>query len=178
MTCQAMARGPWRDECHFLVVDASAATGEDARRWCAEAGAFRTRCLGHALNREADALLAGFSRGEEAAALDALVVLTRAWVRGGEAEGKARRLLVDHLAQRDPGAPLSVAICGSASAELCRDVYIERVRKGATDGGASWRAACGRAVSLERAAATGQPTWTPALDPVAQDAWRELCGTR
>ncbi len=173
-TCQAMAPGPWRDECHFLVVDAAEDDGDDARRWCAEAGAFRTRCLGHALNREADALLAGFPRGEEAAALAALGELTRARVRGGEADGKAWRLLVDHLAQRDPERPFHAGVCGTAPRALCRDVYIERARKAARP----WRAACGRVVSTDRAAAAGQPVWEPDMEAVAQEAWSALCATR
>jgi hypothetical protein len=197
--CGDLPQSPWRDECHFLVTDAASVIGEEARRWCQSAGAFRNQCLGHALNREADQVFDRFARGEEAAALAALTALTSRVVRGGEAEGKAGRLLVDRLVLRDADLPFHAEVCGDAPAALCAEVYVDRVRAtqpvpapqgtdgppynetasamaGATAGGTEpWRAACARTVSPERAASAGMPTWTPEMDPIVQTAWRQIC---
>jgi len=173
-SCQGMQRGPWRDECHFLVTDAAAVVGEEARAWCQHAGAWRLQCVGHALAREAQSVLSMLPRGREEEAMEALVGLTTRYVGPQQAAPRAHRLLVDHLAVRDPEQAFHPGVCGTAPREACRDAYIERVRRGA-DEGEPWRAACGRRVPVERAARTGQPLWEPEMDEVVAEAWTALC---
>lgn len=173
--CQAMAAGPWRDECHFLVTDTAGVVGEEARAWCQHAGAFRLQCVGHALSREARPLLAAHPRGEEATVSAALTALTARYVGAAQAPEKAHQLLVDHLAERDPGRPFHARICGTAPPRSCEDAYIERVKRAAAGPGEPWRAACGRSVSLERARQTGQPLWEPDVQSVVAAAWARLC---
>lgn len=173
-SCQGMPAGPWRDECHFLVTDAAAVVGEEARAWCQSAGAWRLQCVGHALSRDAQAVLSATPRGREDEAMQALVALTARYVGPQQAAPRAHRLLVDHLALRDAERDFHPGVCGTAPREACRDVYIERVRRGALQG-EPWRAACGRRVPVERAVQTGQPAWEPEMDAVAAEAWSVLC---
>ena len=174
-TCQALPAGLWRDECHFLVTDAAGVVGEEAKVWCQQAGRFRLPCVGHALSRDAQPLLASSPRGEEARVSEALSALTAAYLGPSQAPEKAHQILVDHLALRDPGRPFHAGVCGTASAVACRDAYIERVRRAASGPGEPWRAACGRTVSPERAEQAGQPAWDDDMDAVVAAAWVRLC---
>lgn len=174
-TCQAMDAGLWRDECHFLVTDAAGVVGEEAKAWCQHAGRFRLQCVGHALSREAHPLLVAAPRGGEAAVSDALTALTARYVGEAQAARRAHQLLVEHLAERDPGRPFHAGVCGTAPRAACVGAYIERVRRSAEGPGEPWRAACGRAVSAQRAAQAGQPPWDPDVDEVVAVAWARLC---
>lgn len=179
-TCGAMPGGAWRDECHFLVADALALTDDAARRACADAGRYREQCLGHAIAREAAVHFGAVPWGEEARLLVELEAVVGRYIGGGEVQLKARRLLAGELASRELDAPFGEANCGSAPREVCVDAYAERVKRaarlvnaGESDG--SWRHACGKEVSLERARALDLPLWEPDQHDVVQDAWRELC---
>ena len=173
-SCQGMQRGPWRDECHFLVTDAAAVVGEEARAWCQHAGAWRLQCVGHALSRDAQSVLMTMARGREEEALEALVGLTTRYVGPQQAAPRAHRLLVDHLALRDSERAFHRGVCGTAPREACRDAYIERVRRGAVEG-EPWRSACGRRVPAERATRAGQPLWEPDVEDIVAEAWAVLC---
>lgn len=174
-TCQAMAAGMWRDECHFLVTDAEGVVGDEAKAWCQQAGRFRLECVGHAIAREAQPLLAATPRGGEGRLSQDLTTLTARYLGAEQAPAKAHKVLVDHLTARDPERPFHAGVCGSAPPLACRDAYVERVRRAAPGPGQPWRAACGMTVSIERARQTGQPLWDEdAAAPVAA-AWSRLC---
>ena len=174
-TCQSMAAGPWRDECHFLVTDTAGVTGDEAKAWCQHSGRWRLQCVGHAMAREANELMAGHARGQEERLAEELNRLAARYVGQAQAHPRAHSLLVGHLAERDPERPFHEGVCGSAPPRACRDAYVERVRRAASEGGEGWRAACGRVVPVERAEMTGQPLWEPAMDDVAAEAWSVLC---
>lgn len=186
--CDAAPEGRWRDECVFLAADGAGVHGEEARTLCRRAGRWWQQCVGHAINREAEAVFERFPPGREPEALDALQAVVARYIGGGEVRDKARRLLVARIAGRTEGGPFTRASCGRAPADVCRDAYAERVRLAAlgheaggapvfdAPGGAEpWRAACGRRVSVERAAAAGLPTWTADAEAVVAAAWARLC---
>ena len=179
---QIPAEEAWRGECYFLVVDAVELIGEDARRLCQEAGQYRDRCLGHALQREGRPLLLAAPRGEERAAFRAL--LERATFYFGDDEAvagqKVWHLVAEFVASRDRGQPFTAATCGEIPWRLCRTGYLTRARYHFRDTGASTEqlaAACAALpVSPEEAERYGLPPWTEDVDVPVQAALEKLCG--
>ncbi|MEL6347354.1 MAG: hypothetical protein AAFV53_29840 [Myxococcota bacterium] len=175
------ADDPWRGECFFLISDALNATGEDAQAICADAGIYAERCLGHALQREGAALLQVTPRGQESQAYQDLYQRALALFEGNQrvAGRKVWQIFVDQLAARDIDAPFSPAICGSVPDELCRTVFLTRMRYLNRDVGRieeTLLAACHRLpLSVEDAERSGFPPWTPDIDPVVQQALRQFC---
>jgi hypothetical protein len=86
--------------------------------------------------------------------------------------------MAGHLADRDPDALFSLALCGTAPQMICQEAYVERVRNaeraaGRTDG--DWRRACGSHVTVERAVTLGLPGWSDDFGGLARAAWNQLC---
>ena len=169
--CAGLPAGPTADECRFLVCDGARVRGADARRCCAGAGAFQTRCLGHARGRDAQAAWDAAPAGREDLALEAVIAAFAAAMGPEAGAERGRRFAVDALAARAGEAGLSLEVCGRAPAELCAEVYVELVRRS----GAPPRPACGRSVSAARATGLGLPGWTPDVEAAAAAAWRGLC---
>lgn len=155
----------WHDECVFLVSDTVDSTFELADQLCNRANALRPQCLGHASNREARALLA--EPGAETAALARLAERTRAYRSPEMARDEARRMVLQRVADRRADQPFDVEICGDLSADLCRDVYIERLMRG---GGADPKSGCDDPEIRQ-----GLAPWTPPELPLVQEAWTLLC---
>jgi hypothetical protein len=174
--CRRMATGMWRDECLFLVVDASGVVGEQARELCAEAGTLRGRCLGHALNRAATRVFIDHGRGEELEALAALEDLLREWPSSHESGWTARSRLVGELADRETAAPFSTAGCGTAPADICRDAFVERVRRqSSATGNRALERFCAGSRSAGSAERAGLPPWDPDAEATAVQGWNLLC---
>ena len=174
--CKRMANGMWRDECLFLVVDASGAVGEQARKLCADAGTLRGRCLGHALNRAATRVFVEHGQGEELEALAALENLLREWPSSHESGWTARSRLVGELADRGTAAPFSMAACGTAHADICRDAFVERVRRqSSARGHHELERFCAGSRSVGSAERAGLPSWEPDAEATALQGWSLLC---
>ena len=174
--CGRIQSGLWRDECYFLVVDASGVTGEPARQLCAEAGTLRGRCLGHALNRAATRVFIEHGRGDELDALAALEDLLSAWPSSHESGWTARSRLVGELADRDTAAPFSMDACGKAPADICRDAFVERVRRQtSTTGHRVLERFCAGPRSAELAERAALPSWEPDAEETAAQGWNLLC---
>ncbi len=177
--CAAVPAGAWRDECPFLACEGAALTGRDAIQCCAAAGGFRRQCLGHAMGRDGMAAFEAHPRGAESAGLEAVVAVIARY-QGPEAGRRtAEQIVRAALLQRAPEGPLDAAVCGDVDEAICATVYEEMLRQAtrATVGApeVGLRAACGRTVSVERVAALGLPTWTPAVDGAAARAWARVC---
>lgn len=188
--CAAMTAGFWQDECWFLVADAAGSRGADVARRCGEAGRLRNQCLAHAFDRELAESRAELA-GEGMAALEAaLAERFAAFVPAPRAERAARVMVAGQLSEQAPGEPFDVAHCGEVQAETCRDAFVLRVETAVTRGvclgrpdpgcaPAALAPVCGAASPTPQAAAeAGLPTWTEALDPLAQEAWQRLCDPR
>lgn len=173
--CRDMAVGPWRDECWFLIADTVGARGQQALDICGDAGRWWQQCVGHAINREAQMLFDQAAVGDEARLQMGLVHIIERYIQGGEVTDRARRMLVAHIAGREADQPFSLVICGDAGQDICRDAYLERVRLASESSGRSWRAACGRFVTVERVTQVGMPGWAPDADAIVQEGWQKLC---
>jgi len=169
--CAGLPAGPAADECRFLVCDGARVRGADARRCCAGAGAFHTRCLGHARGRDAQAAWDAAPPGREDLALEAVIAAFSATMGPDAGAERGRRFAVDALAARAGPEGLTEAVCGLSPVDLCAAVYVELVRRS----GAPPRPACGRTVSAARATGLGLPGWGSAVDAAAAQAWRGLC---
>ncbi|HJN73207.1 MAG TPA: hypothetical protein QGF58_04645 [Myxococcota bacterium] len=91
--------GIWEDECWFLVSDTLDLVGEEAFATCRMARSFERHCLGHALTRQAEILMA--EPGNEAAALR---ILTDGFARHyplPRAKAEAQHLVDAELSRRD-----------------------------------------------------------------------------
>ena len=181
---QLPAEDPWRGECYFLVVDTLELVGEEARRLCLQAGTFTSWCLGHALHREGRPLLAAAPRGAERQAYLAVQDLALFYF-GDEREAAGQKLwslVTDELASRDWGQPFTPEICGEVPDQLCRAVFLTRLRLATRDAGYSedvLQQMCGQeAITAADVAALGIPAWTEAAEPIAQASLRQLCGRR
>lgn len=181
--CRSMVAGPWRDECFFLVADASGAVGDEAKRLCAESGQFRQQCVGHAISRDVATLFAVSERGAEAQLLDDVEARIGTYIGGGEVKQKARRLVAAELSARDPEVPFGRAQCGTVGDRVCTDAYVERIKRAAKlinpeEVTSDWRRACGSTVDPGNVAELGLPAWDPDIDELAQKAWARVCVSR
>jgi len=176
--CDGLTDPFWRDECSFLACDTVAVEGDEARRCCARAGRYETRCIGHAVSRSVYAELARFERGDEVRSWEAA---QRASVQalGPAGAERAADLFVRFLVDRSDGAWLHADDCGGAPERLCADAYAEMVARVAggqsADPEAFVRAACARTVSVERATGLGLPGWDPEVDAAVQQAFVKMC---
>ena len=177
--CAAMAPGPWREECFFLVADTVGAFGAEALRLCGQAGGLSTPCRGHALSRAASGPLAAMDAVGGVATLGLVEGLVIELFGPHGARGRAERLVVESLSRRQPEDPFAAAWCGDLPTALCSSAYEERVRAAARlryPGEAEgWRAACARVVSAERVVAVGLPAYAPDAEALAVEVWQGLC---
>ena len=176
--CDALPVGMWRDECFFLVSDALRANGEDAISLCGQAGRYRNPCLGHAIAREADKILVNAERGREDETWMQLMEMVGQHITGREVGSKTRRLMIHHLATRDPDDLFSRTTCGKVMPQICQDAYAERVKLAvytAQQPEGYWRQACGRDVTPDRVMNLGLPGWSLDVHDLASAAWVELC---
>ena len=177
--CAAMAPGPWRDECFFLLADTVGAHDAEAQRLCAEAGRYRSQCAGHALSRAVAGDLAALEAvgGQETLRRVEAVVVAQIGAAG--ASSRAEGLVVAALARRSPEAPFARAWCSDLPDATCAAAYEERVREAARvayPGEAEgWRAACASTVSAARAAQVGLPAYEEDAAALAIGVWQRLC---
>ncbi len=178
-TCAGIAHEGWREVCHFEVVDGLALWGEEAITACGRAGAFSDRCLSHALQRHAGRIAHRYGMGQEADLL--------AWISARRAEygltedtGVARAITAQHIAWRscpDRAAgcgPFSLALCGTAPEDTCRQAYKVYVRS-AAQGTDRVAGACAAPITRRRVAEAGLPDWTPDAESLARAVWEQLC---
>ena len=176
--CATIPPGLWHDECGFLVCDAANVSVVAARRCCADAGRYSTRCLGHAVTREVTAAVAAFPRGAEDQAWQAA---KNASIRalGPAGEDRAEAVMVRILADRATGFTLTKAVCGTSPQQICSATYAELVTRAAAaqdkDQQALVRPACAKKVSLQRATSLGLPPWDESLNEAAQTAFSRMC---
>jgi hypothetical protein len=175
------ADNPWRGECYFLLSDTLGATGPQALSLCSEAGGYRDRCAGHALEREGRALLNATPLGEEDAAVEKLLELGAVYFPdppGGDSQ--VSHLLVEHLASRDFDQPFRRATCGSAPKSVCAAAFVARLRFADRDAGHAaqlLRSLCARQpVTSATAEALGLPGWAADADDIAAASVARICG--
>ncbi|MCP4806200.1 MAG: hypothetical protein GY913_05380 [Proteobacteria bacterium] len=91
-SCAALASGPFRDECHFLVAERLAEAGDDvgAAALCDETGTFRKSCLQHGFDRASERAMV-LSPALPGADVEALLV-SAASAYGGELADAEREL--------------------------------------------------------------------------------------
>jgi len=181
--CATLPAGdPWRAECYFLVSDRLEAVGEAALSLCDEAGPYRSKCAGHALQREARVLLSETPRGQESSAVSVLLERSALYFPDPrEGQQEVWHTMVEHIASRDFGQPFSLDTCGQAPPPVCATAFVTRVRFRARDARSpdALRVLCAAEPrDAAAAAAVGLPTWSDDAEDIAQTALKRLCGPR
>lgn len=170
-----------RGECVFLIADAVAARGEQAREICALAAPYDTRCLEHAVRRQLATVVGSMVRGEEAATEAAAEAEAAEWLGATRGRRFARHAVAKALAAR-PDELFSRSTCGTVSAVVCSRAFelrIDRVVGEESRNGVHPKETldpvCPPPVSSEAAGSVGLPTWSPDVAQEVADAWRRAC---
>lgn len=179
--CDALAEQGWRQVCRFEVVDASGMRGEAAATACAGTGAFKERCLAHALQREERPISERFPAGQEAemmayirerVSLYGLDGLTQEAID----EKMTARIVAERVMRsgRPRGMlPMSRSYCGTATDAVCIEAYRIYVTK--IGGPGKVPKECTIPMSPFKISALQLPTWTEEFQPLADEAWQQLC---
>lgn len=171
---------PWRDECYFLISDTLEAAGEQAVSLCNETGQYRSRCVGHALQREGRALLDRFPRGEEAEAYKIIKQRSEYYFNDPKEGGrKVWHLMMEYIASRDYGEPFRIETCGSVPERLCVSAFVTRLRFAERDSGSTTsqlHTLCqSQPRTSETATSLGLMGWADDASHIAKKGLKRLC---
>ena len=179
--CEALPTLAWREVCFFEIVDASGTRGENALKACQRTGAFKERCLAHALQREERNLMLRFGAGQEAELMAYIREQTGSYGLADITEEAidvkiAARIMAQRVMSRSQGRPLSDIVftradCGTATDDACVEAYRILVTKA----GRAVPRDCSPPMEVARIRALRLPTWSEDFQPLAERTWAHLC---
>jgi hypothetical protein len=178
--CDALQAG-WQEVCLFEIIDSSGMRGGDAVASCQRTGSFKERCLAHALQREERPISEQFPPGQEAEMMEYIRAQVTFFGLDGlteEAidEKMTARIITERvlrMGQPRGSVPMSRALCGTATDAVCIEAYRIYVTK--VGGPGRVPKDCTVPLSTNQVRALSLPIWTEEFQPLADEAWRQLC---